>query len=67
MVRSLMSYISLPNFFCEYALLIVQDILNLVTSKESLLPQKNFGLGANLAQIQILESLSLVLKRDPSN
>ena len=33
MVRSLMSYVCLPDSFWEYALVIVQDIMNLVTSK----------------------------------
>ena len=33
MVRSLMSYVRLPNSFWEYALVIVQDIMNLVTAK----------------------------------
>ena len=33
MVRSFMSYICLPDYFWEYALEIMQDILNLVTSK----------------------------------
>ena len=28
-----MSYVYLPNFFWKYALLIVQDIMNLITSK----------------------------------
>ena len=32
MVRSLMSYVCLPDSFWEYALVIVQDIMNLVTS-----------------------------------
>ena len=51
MVRTLMSYVYLPNSLLEYALVIVQDIMNLVTSRWSLLPQMNFGLGVSLDQV----------------
>ena len=62
MVRSLMSYICLPNSFCEYALVIVQDILNLVTSKvvsttpNELWTRRKPKIGSDL------RSLALVLK-----
>ena len=66
MIRSMMSYISLPNSFCEYALVIEQDILNLVTSKvvsttpNELWTRRKPKIGSDL------RSLALVLKRDPS-
>ena len=48
MVRSMMSYVSLPNFFWGHALEISQYILNLVPSKAVSTTPKSFGLGESL-------------------
>ena len=48
MVRSLMSYVGVPDSFWGYAPETTQYILNLVPSKAVSLPQKNFGLGVSL-------------------
>ena len=67
MVRSLMSYISLPNSFWEYALVIVQDILYLVTSKVVSTTLNELWTGRKTKIGSDLGSLALVLKRDHSN
>ena len=66
MVRSLMSYRSLPDSFWEYALVIVQDIMSLVTSKMvSTTPNKLWN-GCKPRTGLDLGSLAYVQKRDPS-
>ena len=58
MVRSIMSYVSLPNFFWGHALETTQYILNLVPSKAVRKPI--------LGHVQIWGSPTYVLNRDPS-
>ena len=66
MVRSLMSYVRLPNSFWEYALVIVQDIMSLVTSKVVSTTPNELWTGHKPMIGSDLESSALVLKRDPS-
>ena len=67
MVRSLMSYVCLPNSFWEYALVIVQDIMNLVTSKVVSTTPNELWTGRKPRTGLDLGSRAHVLKRDPSN
>ena len=66
MVRSLMSYISLPDSFWEYALVIVQDIMSLVTSKVISTTPDEFWTGHKPRTGSDLGSPAYVLKRDPN-
>ena len=66
MVRSFMIYVRLPNSFWEYALVIVQNIMNLVTSKVVSTTPNELWTGRKPRIGSDLESLALVLKRDPS-
>ena len=66
MVRSLMSYVCLPDSFWEYVLVIVQDILNLVTSKVVSTTPNELWTGRKPRIGLDLGSSTLVLKRDPS-
>ena len=67
MVRSLMSYVRLPDFFSEYALVIMQDIMNLVTSKLVSTTPNELWIGRKLRTVSDLENLTHVLKRDHIN
>ena len=66
-VRSMMSYASLPYSFWGYALETVQYILNLVPSKAvSTTPNELWtGRKPNLGHVRIWGSPAHVLKRDP--
>ena len=66
MVRTLMSYVCLPNFFWEYALVIVQDIMNLETSKVVSTTPNELWTGHKPMIYSDLESPTRA-KRDPSN
>ena len=66
MVRSLMSYVCLPDFLWEYALVIVQGNISLVTSKVVSTTPNEFWTGRKPRIGLDLGSLALVLKRDPS-
>ena len=62
-----MSYAYLPNSFWKYALVIVQDIMNLVTSKVVSTTPNELWIGCKPRTGSDLESPVHVLKRDPSN
>ena len=68
MVRSMMSYASLLDFFWGYALETIQYILNLVPSKavSTTLKELWYGRKPSLGYVRIWESPTHVLKRDPS-
>ena len=67
MVRSMMSYASLPVSFWGYALETAQYLLNLVPSKAISTTPKELWTGRNpiLGHVRILGSPAHVLKRDP--
>ena len=67
MIRSLMSYVCLPDSLLEYALVIVQDIMNLVTSKVVSTTPNELWTGHKPRIGSDLGSLAHVLERDPSN
>ena len=68
MVRSMMSYASLPVSFWGYALETTQYLLNLVPSKVISTTPKEFWTGQKLSlgHVRIWGSPAHVLKRDPS-
>ena len=68
MVRSMMSYASLPNSFWGYALKTSQYILNLVSSKAIPTTPKELWTGRkpSLGHVWIWGNPAHVLKRDPS-
>ena len=68
MVRSMMSYESLPSNFQGYALETTQNILNLVPSKVVPTTPKELwtGRNPNLEYVRIWGSLAHVLKLDSS-
>ena len=68
MVRSMMSYASLPTFFWGHALETVQYILNLVPSKAISTTPKELWTGRkpSLGHVRIWGSPTYVLNRDPS-
>ena len=68
MVRSMMSYASLPVSFWGYALKIAQYLLNLVPSKAISTTPKELWTGQkpSLGHVRIWGSPAHVLRRDPS-